>query len=79
MGVQIMGDQYIGWGRVLFDGTEIWRGDTAHTWNDGSNYGQYVEVRCFPPGIHTLRVENLGIEGGYGGITVPISWFAFRR
>jgi len=79
MGVQIMGDQYIGWARVLFDGTEIWSGDTAHTWNEGANYGEYVEVRCFPPGEHTLRVENLGIEGGYGGTMVPISWFAFRR
>ena len=79
IGVQIMGDTRLGWVRVLFDDVEIWRGDTAHTWNDGANYGEFVEVRCFPPGPHTIRVENLGIAGSYDGISVPISWFAFRR
>jgi hypothetical protein len=45
----------------------------------------YIEVRCFPPGPHTLRIECLGIEGsggaqGSGGQTdVPISHFGFRR
>jgi hypothetical protein len=77
MGVQVQGDRTIGWARVLFDGKEVWQGNTATTWNDGTNNGVYVEVKCFPPGFHTLRIEALGIDGGGGGITVPVSYFGF--
>jgi hypothetical protein len=86
-GVQPHGTSSIGWGRVLFDGVEVWRGDTSSYWHDGEGYlhAVYIEVRCFPPGTHTLRIEALGIEGsggaqGSGGQTdVPISHFGFRR
>jgi hypothetical protein len=86
-GVQPHGVSSIGWARVLFDGVEVWRGDTSAYWHDGEGYlhAVYIEVRCFPPGTHTLRIEALGIEGsggalGSGGSTdVPISHFGFRR
>jgi hypothetical protein len=77
-GVQIHGDHTIGWARVLFDGEEIWRGDaSAYTIAEG-RYGVYVEVRCFPPGTHTMRVEALGINGSGGGMSVPSGYFGFR-
>ncbi len=86
IGVQPHGESIIGWARVLFDGVEVWRGDTSSYWHDGEAYlhAVYVEVRCFPPGEHTLRIEALGIEGsggaaGSGGRTdVPIAYFGFR-
>ena len=79
MGVQVHGDQTIGWARVLFDGKEIWSGDTsAHSIAEG-RYGVYVEVRCFPAGTHTLRIEGLGKEGSGGGRTIPVSYFGFRE
>jgi hypothetical protein len=86
-GVQPHGDYIIGWARVLFDGVEVWRGDTSAYYHDAEGYlhAVYVEVRCFPPGSHTLRIEALGINGsggakGSGGRTdVPISHFGFRR
>ncbi len=79
LGVQVQGDRTIGWARVLFDGVEVWQGNTATTWNDGTNNGVYVEVRCFSPGQHILRIEALGIDGGGGGITIPVSYFGFRQ
>jgi hypothetical protein len=87
VGVQPHGESYIGWARVTFDGVEVWRGDTSAYWHDGEGYlhAVYIEVRCFPPGTHTLRIECLGEEGsggakGSGGRTdVPISHFGFRR
>jgi len=79
IGVQVHGDQTIGWARVLFDGDEIWRGDTSsHTIAEG-RYGVYVEVRCFPAGSHTLRIEGLGIRGSGEGSSIPVSYFGFRE
>lgn len=86
IGVQPHGESYIGWARVLFDGIEVWRGDTSTYWNDAEAYlhAVYIEVRCFPPGTHTLRIEALGIEGGGGALgsggrtDVPIAYFGFR-
>lgn len=86
IGVQPHGESAIGWARVLFDGVEVWRGDTSSYWHDGEGYlhAVYIEVRCFPPGEHTLRIEALGVEGsggavGSGGrIDVPIAYFGFR-
>ena len=86
IGVQPHGESYIGWARILFDGVEVWRGDTSSYYHDAEGYlhAVYVEVRCFPPGEHTLRIEALGIEGsggaaGSGGRTdVPIAYFGFR-
>lgn len=77
-GVQIHGDQTIGWARVLFDGQEVWRGDTSTYTIAEGRYGVYVEVRCFPPGSHLIRVEGLGINGSGGGSSIPVSYFGFR-
>jgi hypothetical protein len=74
MGVQFMGDPPIGWARVLFDGTEVWRGNTSTIWNEYGRHGGYVEVSGFEPGPHTLRVESLGFD--YHPVTV--AWFGFN-
>ena len=80
MGVQPHGESTIGWARVLFDGVEVWRGDTSSYWHDAEAYvhAVYIEVRCYPPGTHTLRIEALGVAGSGGGQTVPIAFFGFR-
>jgi len=80
IGVQPHGESTIGWARVLFDGVEVWRGDTSSYWHDAEAYvhAVYIEVRCFPPGTHTMRIEALGIAGSGGGQFVPIAFFGFR-
>jgi hypothetical protein len=62
MGVQFMGDPYQGWARVLFDGVEVWRGDTAAIWSKHGRHGGYIEISGFAPGPHTLRAESLGSD-----------------
>lgn len=62
MGVQILGEQAIGWARVLFDGEEVWRGDTAAIWEKSGRHGGFIQVSGFEPGTHTLRVEALGFD-----------------
>ena len=79
MGVQVHGDQTIGWARVMFDGQEIWRGDTSSYTIAEGRYGVYIEVRCFPPGKHTLRIEGLGKDGSGGGRSIPVSYFGIRE
>ena len=80
MGGQIFGDHTIGWARVLFDGVEIWRGDAStYVIQEGAQFGVYVEVTCFPPGTHTLRIECLGIAGSGGGQSIPSGYFGFRE
>lgn len=75
MGVQIYGDHTIGWARVLFDGQEIWRGDTSEIWAYQGRNGGYIEVSAFEPGLHTLRVENMGFD--YHPVTV--AFFGFNH
>ena len=62
MGVQFRGDHVIGWARVLFDGKEVWRGDTSRIWSDLKIHGGYIEVSNFEPGEHVLRVERLAFD-----------------
>lgn len=62
MGVQILGEEAIGWARVLFDGEEVWRGDTAAIWEKSGRHGGFIQVTGFEPGTHTLRVETLGFD-----------------
>lgn len=87
IGVQIFGDMTIGWARVLFDEIPVWEGDTSTCVIDAAEnnglgwYGIYVEVRCFPPGTHTIRVESTKTKTGVGGWEggVPVNLFGFRE
>ena len=62
IGAQFQGDYVIGWARVLFDGEEVWRGDTTRIWSELKIHGGYIEVSGFESGEHTLRVERLEID-----------------
>jgi hypothetical protein len=61
-GVQFLGEGMIGWARVLFDGQEVWRGNTSEIWSKSGRHGGFVEISGFPPGLHALRVESLGFD-----------------
>ena len=74
MGVQFMGDYVIGWARVLFDGEEVWRGDTSKIWSAFGRFGGYIEISGFEPGQHTLRVERLDVDSR----PVVIAFLGFR-
>jgi len=75
MGVQFRGDYVIGWARILFDGEEVWRGDTSKIWSETKIHGGYIEVSGFGPGEHTLRVERLTIDSR----PVVVAFFGFNE
>ena len=75
IGVQFRGDSVIGWARVLFDGNEVWRGDTSKIWSVEKVHGGYIEISGFEPGEYTLRVERLSVDGR----PVIIAFFGFNR
>lgn len=75
IGVQVYGDNTIGWARLLFDGQEVWRGDTREIWTDRGLYGGYIEVSGFEPGKHTLRIESLGADYH----PVVVAFFGFNE
>lgn len=75
MGVQVFGDYTIGWARVLFDGQEIWRGNTSEIWASQGRNGGYIEVVDIEPGPHALRIESMGFD--YHPVTV--AFFGFSR
>lgn len=77
MGVQFLGEQTIGWARVLFDGEEVWRGDTAAIWSKSGRHGGFVEISGFTPGKHILRVEALGFD--YRPVTVASFGFVNEK
>jgi hypothetical protein len=62
VGVQILGEQTIGWARVLFDGEEVWRGNTAGIWSRLGRHGGFIEISGFEAGEHVIRVEALGFD-----------------
>ena len=64
-----------GWARVLFDGQEVWRGDTSEIWAYQGRNGGYIEVSDFEPGLHTLRAESMGFD--YHPVTV--AFFGFNH
>jgi hypothetical protein len=68
IGVQFFGEAQIGWARVLFDGEEVWRGNTADLYVKDGRHGGYIEVTGFEPGRHTIRAESLGFD--YRPVTV---------
>ena len=75
VGVQFRGSYVIGWARVLFDGQEIWRGDTAEIWAREKIHGGYIEVTGYGPGEHILRVERLDIDSR----PVMVAFFGLGR
>jgi hypothetical protein len=74
MGVQFFGDPQIGWARVLFDGVEVWRGNTSAIWSHYGRHGGYIEIAGFSPGYHTIRAESLGFD--YRPVTVASFGFS---
>jgi hypothetical protein len=76
IGLRIAGDTNDGWGRVLVDGQEVWRGNTYGD-PDAGGFSTYLEVSGLDPGSHTVQVECLGIPGDGGGIHVLVHYFAF--
>jgi hypothetical protein len=77
IGVQIFGDNTIGWARLQFDGQEVWRGDTKEIWMDKGRYGGYIEVSGFEPGRHTLRIESLGVD--FHPVVIAFFGFSFEN
>jgi hypothetical protein len=75
VGVQFRGDYVIGWARVLFDGDEVWRGDTSRIWTALKIHGGYIEISGFKPGEHTLRVERLEVDSR----PVVVAFFGFDQ
>jgi formylglycine-generating enzyme required for sulfatase activity len=75
MGIQFMGDPQTGWARVLFDGVEVWRGNTTDIWSKAGRHGGYIEISGFGPGPHTLRAESLGFDYH----PVPVASFGFSE
>ncbi len=57
-----MGEPQIGWARVLFDGVEVWRGNTSAIWSKPGRHGGYIEISGLSPGMHTMRAESLGFD-----------------
>ncbi len=77
MGVQFFGGPALGWARVLFDGVEVWRGDTSALGDDGfGHYGGYINISGITPGQHTIRVESLGFD--YHPVTVSSFGFGYQ-
>jgi len=75
LGVQFRGDYVIGWARVLFDGNEVWRGDTSRIWSVLKIHGGFIEISGFAPEEHTVRVERLEIDSR----PVVVAFFGFHR
>jgi hypothetical protein len=75
-GVQFFGEQQIGWARVLFDGVEVWRGDTSAIWSKNARHGGYIEISGFVPGRHTIRAESLDFD--YRPVTVVSFGFGYE-
>lgn len=75
MGIQFYGDHVIGWARVLFDGVEVWRGNTSTIYSHLGRNGGYIKVSGFMPGRHTIRAEWLGMDTR----PVTVAYFGFEK
>jgi formylglycine-generating enzyme required for sulfatase activity len=75
MGVQFSSNSPAGWARVLFDGVEVWRGNTYTIWSKYDLHAGYIEISGFSPGTHTIRAESLGFDY----YPVPVASFGFNR
>ncbi|MBE0668869.1 MAG: hypothetical protein IH593_14510 [Bacteroidales bacterium] len=78
VGVHLGGDVNDGWARVLVDGAEVWRGSIyGDSKSPAGLWTNYLEVSGLLPGVHTIRIESLGIPGEGGGIDVAMRFFGF--
>lgn len=75
IGVQFFGEAQIGWAQVLFDGEEVWRGNTSALYVKDGRHGGYIEITGFKPGHHTIRAESLGFD--YRPVTVVSFGFSY--
>lgn len=75
IGVQFYGEAQIGWARVLFDGVEVWRGDTAALAEKLGRHGGYIEISGFEPGSHVIRAESLDFD--YRPVTIAGFGFSY--
>lgn len=75
IGVQFYGEAQIGWARVLFDGVEVWHGDTAALSEKNGRHGGYIEISGFEPGTHVIRAESLDFD--YRPVTVAGFGFSY--
>ena len=79
VGVRFESDENDGWVRVLVDDAEMWHG-SIYGGNPGSTEGMflyYLEISGLVPGVHTIKVENLGINGKGGGDDAAMRYFGF--
>lgn len=74
IGVQFLGEDQMGWARLLFDGQVVWQGDTSEVGTDKGRRGGYIEISGFEPGEHTIRVESMGFD--YHPVTVASFGFS---
>jgi hypothetical protein len=78
VGLHLLGDTNDGWGRVLVDGQEVWRGNVyGDPDSEKGTFSYYLEVSGLDPGVHTIQLECLGIPGDGGGIHVAMYYFGF--
>ncbi|MCD4753714.1 MAG: hypothetical protein K8R40_11635 [Anaerolineaceae bacterium] len=79
VGVRFESDANDGWVRVLVDAREVWRGSIygGDPSSEEGMYLNYLEISGLEPGIHTIMVENLGINGEGGGDDAAMRYFGF--
>jgi hypothetical protein len=75
IGVRIEGDDNDGWVAIQVDGVEVWRGSVYGEMKSDNMFLNYIEYYYLPAGQHTIRLENLGIEGEGKGDDVAIRYF----
>jgi len=76
-GIEFWGGAGEGWARVLVDGVERWRGSVYGDGSAAYPAQKYLEVSGLPAAPHTIRVENLGIDGIGGWHSVTLYFFGF--
>ena len=81
VGIQFWGDTNDGWARVLVDGSEVWTGSIYGS--DGNYPGgafiKYLDISGLDSSTHTIRIENMGINGAGGGDDVCIFFFGMKK
>ncbi|MBN2489034.1 MAG: AbfB domain-containing protein [Methanosarcinaceae archaeon] len=81
VGIQFWGDTNDGWARVLVDGSEVWTGNIYgfDVNYPGGAFVKYLEISGLASSTHTIRVENMGVNGAGGGDDVTIVFFGLEE